>query len=163
MLSKDMPRFTLFALPLLASIACGGGSTEAPRDVADSGTSGDADDDSIAPGDTDSPFGTPSDTYPAVTPDLPRVVPGIGKVEKNLEIVTITFSSDTTSPAEVEAFADGLGASDYWKATTAEYGVGPTTSVAANHVHLTEAPPASFSASSTPFGTEDLTPFFVRA
>jgi hypothetical protein len=50
--------------------------------------------------------------------------------------VTVTWSDDP-NVATLESVGDTIGASDFWKEVVGEYGVGPATSGASNHVHLT--------------------------
>jgi hypothetical protein len=146
---------------VLASTACGGS-------VNDPGTGGDQDtspidedtgtpgadtavpgDDTAVPGEDTAPadgapdpHGKPSDTYPAFPPDLPTLQYGGGTLLKSPVIVSITFNSDTHQK-QFDDFGDQIGASEYWKAVTAEYGIGPAVSGASNHVHISTAPPAS--------------------
>jgi hypothetical protein len=88
--------------------------------------------------------GSPSATYPAFAVDVAQVVDNGGAVLPAAQIVTITWSTDTEADTW-NTFGDTLGSSPYWAAINAEYGVGPATSGAANHVSITTAPPASFS------------------
>jgi hypothetical protein len=83
-------------------------------------------------------------TYPAFMIDVPQIQKNQGAVLASPVIVTISWPSDTNA-ATWEAFDDGIGASSYWTATTAEYGVGPATSGAANHVRMMRPLPASLS------------------
>ncbi|HEY3820403.1 MAG TPA: hypothetical protein VGL81_24730 [Polyangiaceae bacterium] len=73
-----------------------------------------------------------ADAYPAFTPEMPQVETQKGPVLPTPKIVTVTFAGDPQATA-IDAFDDALGASSYWKVLE-EYGVGPTTSVAADHV-----------------------------
>ena len=45
---------------------------------------------------------------------------------------------------------DGIGASTYWKTTTAPYGVGAATAGDANHVHMTQPLPSTLRSTSGP-------------
>jgi hypothetical protein len=87
-------------------------------------------------------YGAPSTTYPAFMPDMPQIVNQGGPVIQNMKIVTVSWTSDPHL-ADHEAFADGLGASNYWHAATSEYGIGLTASTATEHVHIVTAPPAT--------------------
>jgi hypothetical protein len=86
--------------------------------------------------------GAPSTTYPAFPPSFGQLVNNGGYTMHSPVVVAITWDSDS-SQAMFDTFADGIGASAYWRATTAEYGVGPATSGATNHVHIATSPPAS--------------------
>lgn len=86
--------------------------------------------------------GQPSSTYPAFKPDLPTLQNNGGPIMKNPVVVAITWSSDP-SEATLQSFVDNLGATQYWSAAVGEYGVGPITSGAMNHVSITTAAPAS--------------------
>jgi hypothetical protein len=66
-----------------------------------------------------------------------------GPVLSAAVVVTVTWSTDPDA-ATYEAFGDSIGGSTYWKDINAEYGVGPATSGATNHVRITTAPPKSF-------------------
>ena len=72
---------------------------------------------------------------------LPQVVDNGGSVLKSPVIVTITWSTDPDANT-YDTLGDSIGASPYWRAINSEYGVGPTTSGASNHVSITTAPPA---------------------
>jgi hypothetical protein len=117
----------------------GGGDTGGPPDgggdAADSGDASHAD----GGGDADAGPG-----YPAFAIDVPQILKNQGTVLASPVIVTITWPADTGA-ATWEAFDDGIGASSYWKATTAEYGVGPATSAAADHVRMARPLPATLS------------------
>jgi hypothetical protein len=58
-------------------------------------------------------------------------------------VVTITWPGDPDVDA-VEAFGDEIGGTKYWATIGADYGVGPTSSGASNHVRLTTAAPATW-------------------
>ena len=85
--------------------------------------------------------GSPSSTYPAFPPNFPQITDQGGSVMKSPVVVAITWTSDA-SEAMFDTFADGIGGTAYWKATTSEYGIGPAVSGTANHVHLTTTAPA---------------------
>ena len=87
--------------------------------------------------------GSPSSKYPAFPVDVAQVTDNGGSVLGAPVIVTVTWSSDPDAET-YDTFDDAIGASMYWKAINSEYGVGPATSGAANHVSITTAPPATF-------------------
>lgn len=81
--------------------------------------------------------------YPAAHPAAPQVVAAGGPVLGSPRLVPIVFDGDTWS-SQLGAFTDTFASSaaaDYWKATTAEYGVGPLRS--APLITLHETPPAT--------------------
>lgn len=88
--------------------------------------------------------GAPSTTYPAFTVDVAQITDNGGPVLAAPVLVTVTWSSDPDA-ATWNAFDDGIGPTPYWQALNSEYGVGPSTSAAANHVSITTAPPTGFS------------------
>jgi hypothetical protein len=59
-----------------------------------------------------------------------------GRVLANPVVVTVTWSDDP-NVATLESVGDTLGTSSFWKSIVGEYGIGPITSGASNHVHLT--------------------------
>jgi hypothetical protein len=120
--------FGYLALSFLA--ACSGAATSDP---------GSADQDATQKKHGD--HGAPSDTFPAFAVDVPQIKNNGGKVLTSPSIVTITWSSDTNAGA-YEQFGDKLGDTAYWRDATSEYGVGAATSGDANHVRITDAPPA---------------------
>jgi hypothetical protein len=139
------------ALPV-GAVACGGTESSASSGEHDAGLDGavtmdgaghaDATNDSSKPsGDgggadatTDAP--TADAPYPAFAPLFPKLIFNGGYVMKHPVIVSITWNGDPYQ-ADYDRFADELGGTEYWKATTSEYGVGPSVSGVANHVHLT--------------------------
>lgn len=88
--------------------------------------------------------GAPSTTYPAFAVDVAQVTDNGGSVLSAPVIVTVTWSTDPDATTW-NAFDDGIGPSAYWHTLNSEYGVGPSTSAAANHVSITTAPPTGFS------------------
>lgn len=88
--------------------------------------------------------GAPSTTYPAFTPAMGQLAHNGGSVLKNPVIVTVTWPGDTQAD-DLENFGDTIGAGQYWKEVTSEYGSAAAVSGEANHVRLTEAAPATFS------------------
>lgn len=89
--------------------------------------------------------GPSASTYPAFKPDVGQLKTNGGPLVTSPKIVTVTWSTDPNA-ATLESFDDKLGASDYWKTTVGEYGIGAATSGAANHVHVTTPPPATSTA-----------------
>jgi hypothetical protein len=89
-----------------------------------------------------SDHGQPSSNYPAFKPDFAQIQNNGGPVLTAPQIIAITWHADPSEPT-YQAFADNIGSTAYWKATTSEYGVGPAVSGATNHVSITTAPPAS--------------------
>lgn len=86
--------------------------------------------------------GAPSSTYPAFAVDVAQVVDNGGAVLAAPVVVTVTWSSDPDAET-YNTFGDTIGASSYWHDINSEYGVGPATSGAANHISIT-TPPATF-------------------
>jgi len=135
-----------------AVAACGGsvsnGSSSNNQDAAadDGGTTGAETGSADAAGDADAgppvDHGDASDVYPAFMPAFGQIADQGGYVMKNPIIVPITWDSDPAQ-AQYDTFADTIGASGYWQATTSEYGVGPAVSGTANHVHVSTAAPAT--------------------
>ena len=84
--------------------------------------------------------GMPSDVYPAPHAEPPSITSYGGPVLANPVIVPVFFANeDPATVISMTDFAQKIGSTDYWAATTAEYGVGPATSTPA--VSLTEVPP----------------------
>ncbi|MBS2030419.1 MAG: hypothetical protein JST54_21125 [Deltaproteobacteria bacterium] len=81
-------------------------------------------------------------SYPAPFPAPPQVQDYGGPVLQQPKLVPVFFSNDdATTVAQLSDFASRVGSTQYWAATTSEYGVGPATALAP--VQLTEAAPAS--------------------
>ncbi|MCE9573476.1 MAG: hypothetical protein K8W52_09980 [Deltaproteobacteria bacterium] len=74
------------------------------------------------PGTPDAPTFTP-----APHPAAPQVIGAGGPVLATPVVVPIFFTGDGDFQAETEKFLGQLATSDYWHATTSEYGVGPLT------------------------------------
>lgn len=129
-------------------VACGGGveSSPVPGGPATSPPVGTAapDPGPQPGGPTSVDHGAPSDKYPAFTPDIAQLVNNGGQVLAKPVITTVTWSNEPAADT-FEKFGDQLGASEYWKAVTAEYGVGAATSGAEHHVRIPTAGPASIS------------------
>ncbi len=86
--------------------------------------------------------GPSSGPYPAISPDIGKIVDHGGAVLASPKIVTVTWTADPNEAA-LEDFGDKLGASAYWKQVAGEYGIGAATSGRANHVRVSTAPPAT--------------------
>jgi hypothetical protein len=80
----------------------------------------------------------PSTVFPAFAPTVPALVSAGGPVLSAPRVVTVTFDSDPDR-AKIEQFSQALGSSSYWKAVTAEYGVGKV--IVAPPVHISAMPP----------------------
>jgi hypothetical protein len=80
--------------------------------------------------------------FPTFKADIAKGMPQLtlnngGPVLQNARVVTVTFESDAPENVQkIEAFSDGLGATQYWKDTTSEYGAGPFRSDPSLHVHV---------------------------
>jgi hypothetical protein len=86
--------------------------------------------------------GHPSTSYPAPHPSPPTVINYGGPVMTAPVIYPVYFSGDdTTLTDQVTEFINTVGATQYWTAVTAEYGVGPAK--LGNVIQLTEAAPAT--------------------
>lgn len=73
-----------------------------------------------------SPFGNgaPSNVYPAPHPSAPIVVnDGAGQTMKAMKIIPVFFPHEPYQ-TQLADFVSTLGATDYWKSVTDEYGVG---------------------------------------
>jgi hypothetical protein len=118
---------------LAFATACNNSNSAGPPDMS---TSPDL---SPPPGPDMADWGAPSTMYPAMFPMPPQVVDGNGPVLTAPVFVPVFFSNDDASQvAQITAFDKGVGATDYWKGATMEYGVGPGT--ATDAVTLPEAP-----------------------
>jgi hypothetical protein len=85
-------------------------------------------------------IGQPSDVYPAPHGPPPTVVSFGGPVLAKPTFVPVFFSNDDVEmKAKLKDFVSKVGATEYWKATTVEYGVGP--GVASPPIELPEAAP----------------------
>ena len=87
--------------------------------------------------------GATSTTYPAFAVDVGQVTDNGGPVLAAPVIVTVTWSTDPDAPT-YDALGDAIGATPYWQDINSEYGVGPATSGAANHVSITTPAPSEF-------------------
>ena len=70
---------------------------------------------------------------PAFTPSVPLLVNQGGAILSRPDIVTVTWAGDPNA-GTYEAVGDSIGATDYWRQITGEYGVGAATS--GKHVRL---------------------------
>jgi hypothetical protein len=128
-----------------------GGARDATTTSPDASPDAIAVTDSNAPAETSVPadasdagdHGAPSTTYPAFPIDMPQVLANQGTVIKSPRIVTVTWPAADSNASTWEAFGDAIGGSSYWSATTSEYGVGPATSGAADHVRMVRPLPAT--------------------
>ncbi len=85
-------------------------------------------------------IGQPSDVYPAPHGPPPTVVSLGGPVLAKPTFVPVFFSNDDAETiAKLKDFESNIGATQYWAATTQEYGVGP--GVTAPPIDLPEAAP----------------------
>jgi hypothetical protein len=99
--------------------------------------------------------GSSGSVYPAFTVDVPQIRKNQGAVLTNPVVVTITWPGETNA-SSYEGFGDTIGASSYWTATTAQYGVGPATSGPSSHVRMNQPLPSSMS-------YDDVTSFVAAA
>lgn len=76
---------------------------------------------------------------PAQHPAAPIITSSGGSVLATPKVVVVTFSGDPLA-SQLETFAQTLGPTAYWSATTSEYGVGPLQYAGSVHV---DAPPAT--------------------
>jgi hypothetical protein len=132
---------TRIALCVSALLVFGCGDDSSPGATGGSG-GGEPMPDAAPPMPDGPDHGAPSTMYPAFQPDMATITNNGGPVLSAMQIVTITWTSDTNA-ATYEAYGDGIGASQYWHQINAEYGVGPAVSGAANHVHISTMPPTS--------------------
>jgi hypothetical protein len=84
--------------------------------------------------------------YPAFTPFIGQIATGGGAVLSAPVIVAVTWADDDPGAvATIDAFADGVGPSNYWSTALSEYGVGAATCGPTNHVHVASNGPAQMS------------------
>ena len=126
------PLHTLLFLVLLALAAACSSKGSADTPAHDGG--GDA----LHPADGGSAEG--GAFTPAFKPDMGQITTAGGKRLASPKIITVTWDGDTNR-AGLEDFGDQLTTSAYWKATTAEYGIGTGTSGVAGHLRVTGTPP----------------------
>jgi hypothetical protein len=119
------------------------GVTAKPVQGSEAGIEGDAGSPEEAGSGASDANGSASTQYPAFPVDVAQVTDNGGPVLAAPVVVTITWSADPDAET-YGAFGDTIGASPYWKDINREYGVGPSTSGAANHVSVTTAPPTGF-------------------
>lgn len=135
----------LCGLAVSTSTACG--SAAADSDQAPEPTPVDPAPVATPPAEPPAPavdHGAPSDVYPAFAPAMGQLDNHGGSVLKNPVIVTVTWAADDKAD-ELETLGDTVGAGQYWKDVTSEYGSGAAVSGDANHVRITDAPAASMS------------------
>lgn len=82
--------------------------------------------------------------FPLDPPQIVNVANGAVLVEPRL--VAVSFDGEPFRD-DLEAYIAAVASSDYWTATTAEYGVGPATT--GDPVHLSEAAPTSMTQDET--------------
>lgn len=144
---KNHALFGMLSASLLASLAVAcGATTEDPAPVS---VPAETDPTPAAPPAAAPPapvldHGAPSGTYPAFTPMMGQLRNNGGSILKSPTIITVTWTADD-KVAELETVGDTIGTGQYWKDVTSEYGVGPAVSGEANHVHISNPPPASMS------------------
>jgi len=160
--------FALFAALSSSPLAACGGASDSPVDGPehDAGGLPDATDDVAAPdgGSGDPDVAPPPDAggdeagpkYPAFIPDVPQIMNHGGSILTSPKIVTIVWTADPNYKT-YEAFNDTIGASDFWKTTVSEYGVGSARS--GGHVEIATPPPASFDTSTT---NDEIDAFIVK-
>lgn len=144
---KNRAFLTVAVLATLA-VACGASTTDPAAVVTPPAPAATDEPATTPPGPVAPPpapldHGAVSTKYPAFTPATGQISTGGGAVLKNPVIVTVTWPNDAQA-TDLETFGDTIGAGDYWKALTSEYGASAATSGAANHLRLTDPAPASF-------------------
>ena len=120
--------WTLALAPITAWACTLQVETSAPTPSADAGA-----DDAA----TDAPV-----PFPAFAPEMPVVQFHKGTVLKAPKVVTVTWSGDPNAAALAQ-FDDAIGATEFWRATTSEYGVGVASG--GGHVSIVDPPPATLS------------------
>ena len=116
---RSLAAFLLLGLSFAANACSDGGNGVGPDDG-----SPDAEVDASPPVDdagADVNNGEPSDAYPAPHPAFPTVS-SEGTILAAPKIMPVFFTGDP-SMTNLEAFIQGIGASAYWTAAVAEYGV----------------------------------------
>jgi hypothetical protein len=128
-----------FAVVAAALLGACGNSSKSSAGPADSGPGADATEEAGDAGDEGG-----EGTYPAFTVDAPQIRKNQGAILAKPVLVTVSWPGDTNA-STWEGFGDAIGASSYWSATTAQYGVSPVTSGPSNHVRMTQPLPPSLS------------------
>jgi hypothetical protein len=144
---KNHLLFGLVSSAALLAMACGATAADpAPSAPADTTPGDTATADAGAAPTTDPvvDHGAPSTTYPAFTPAMGQLQNNGGAILTHPVIVTVTWPGDEHAD-DIEKLGDTVGAGNYWKQVTSEYGSLAASSGAANHVRLTDAAPASMS------------------
>jgi len=129
-----------FALVAATTALAACGSSTSGADSRSLGTDAAAGDDASDAG----AEASPGSTYPAFPVDAPQIQANQKTVLASPVVVTVTWPGDANA-STWEGLGDGIGASSYWSATTAEYGVGPATSGPSNHVRVAQPLPSSLS------------------
>ena len=89
------------------------------------------------------PDTVPNATYPAQLPSVPQcVAPPSSEVLAKPNAVLVSFAGDASADT-LDAYLQALGASEYWRSTTSEYGVGELSALPA--IRVAEVPPAQLS------------------
>jgi hypothetical protein len=121
----------------------------------DGGASSSGGDDAASSSSSGGSSGAGSSTYPAFPPEMGTIVDAKGGTLTAAKIVTVTWSTDPNA-ATLQDFDDKLGASQYWRTALAEYGIGPATGGASDHVVVTTAPPNPWDASAIDAWTQQM-------
>lgn len=121
---------------LLAAALCACGTARPGSEDAGGLDAGEVDGGEGDAGNVD--HGAPSSTFPAFDIDWPQLLGSDAGVIASPRLVVVTFDGDSLR-AELERFSADLGSTDYWRETTAEYGVGVPSNGAP--VHLAMTPP----------------------
>jgi hypothetical protein len=135
---RGVPAWAAVAGVLVAGAAtgaCGGGEAPSPASAGEPPAAA-APRPPEAPSAPPEDHGAPSDTYPAFAPSVPQLQNKGGHVLTSPVAVTVAWN-DSANAGVFEQLVDRLGATSYWRDVVSEYGVGPLTSGAANHVRLT--------------------------
>jgi len=90
----------------------------------------------------DADGGMPSTTYPAPHPPLPQLTNAAGGPVLKTPTIYLVLYPGNANQAALATYAQRVGASTYWPATTKEYGVG-ALSYAGTTVLTGETPPAA--------------------
>ncbi len=118
---------TVSAAVAVGVSACGSSSTSEPAAPPPVVTGDDGGVDAAPPPDAAPPLdnGAPSTTYPAPHPPLPELVNQAGGKVLATPKAYLIFYPGYEHAAVIQALVQAVGATPYWSATTAEYGVGP--------------------------------------
>ncbi len=117
-------------VPLVAPIACGGEIATVSATVADAASVDSGSDSSTVDAGADASDGAVTDSgpspFPAAHPEAPEILSLGGPVMTQPRFVPVFFPG-TSHRDSIVAFSQKVAGSNYWTATTAEYGVGPLT------------------------------------